>query len=125
MARRGGVEDGRRMITACCVCALQRCPGRLYTGVRFLFQAVRPIGKTRNQLSDQRATHVILSDLNPAILLYPPGNGWVGGVETLCHMSLLHRLPPSDRLRTYLSFVFSRCSKTHRQASFVAPSSWK
>ena len=38
------------MITACFACALQRCPGRLYTEFRFIFQAVRPIGKTRNQL---------------------------------------------------------------------------
>jgi hypothetical protein len=50
MARRGCVEDGRRMITACFARALQRCTGRLYMGFRFIFQAVKPIGKTRNQL---------------------------------------------------------------------------
>jgi hypothetical protein len=38
------------MITACFARALQSCTGRLYMGFRFIFQAVRPIGKTRNQL---------------------------------------------------------------------------
>jgi hypothetical protein len=38
------------MITVCFVRALQRCTGRLQMGFRFIFQAVRPIGKTRNQL---------------------------------------------------------------------------
>jgi hypothetical protein len=38
------------MITACFARALQRCAGRLYMGFLFIFQAVRPIDKTRNQL---------------------------------------------------------------------------
>ena len=38
------------MITVCFARALQRCTGRLQMGFRFIFQAVRPIGKTRNQL---------------------------------------------------------------------------
>jgi transposase len=38
------------MITACFARALQRCTGRLYMGLPFTFQAVRPIGQTRNQL---------------------------------------------------------------------------
>ena len=38
------------MITACCARVLQRCTGRLYMGFRFILRAVRPIGKTRNQL---------------------------------------------------------------------------
>jgi hypothetical protein len=39
------------MITACFARALQRCSGRLYMVFLFIFQAVRPTGKTRNQLS--------------------------------------------------------------------------
>src|SRR6266566_6994038 len=38
--------------------------------------------------------HVILSNLNPAILLYPSGNGWVGSFDILCHMSLLQKRTP-------------------------------
>ncbi len=38
------------MITACFARALQRCAGCLYMGFRFIFQAVRQTGKTRNQL---------------------------------------------------------------------------
>jgi hypothetical protein len=41
------------MITACFARALQRCTGRLYMVFLFIFQAVRPIGKTRNQLIRQ------------------------------------------------------------------------
>src|SRR5262249_805102 len=51
MARRGCGEDGRRMSTAWFVRTLQSCTGCLYMGFRFIFQVVRPIGKTRNQLS--------------------------------------------------------------------------
>jgi len=39
------------MLTACFARVLQRCPGRLFIGFRFIFQAVRPIGKTRNQFT--------------------------------------------------------------------------
>jgi len=38
------------MITACCARALQKCTDRLYMGFLFIFQAVWPIGNTRNQL---------------------------------------------------------------------------
>ena len=38
------------MSTACFARAFQRCPGRLYIGFRFIFQTIRAIGKTRNQL---------------------------------------------------------------------------
>ena len=38
------------MITACFARALQRCAGRLYMGFVFIFQAVRLVDKTRNQL---------------------------------------------------------------------------
>ena len=40
------------MSTACFARALPRCPGRLYMGFRFILQAVRPIGNTRNPFSD-------------------------------------------------------------------------
>ena len=45
------------MITACFAGALQRCAGRLYMGFPFIFQAVRPIGKTRNQLFFKEVCH--------------------------------------------------------------------
>jgi len=38
------------MITACVARRHQRCPGRVEFDFRFMLQAVRPIGKTRNQL---------------------------------------------------------------------------
>src|SRR5229473_3385461 len=49
-ARRASVEDGRRMITACCARAPQRCTSRTYMHFHLMFQEVRPISKTRNQL---------------------------------------------------------------------------
>src|SRR6266446_5944524 len=48
--RRGSVEDGRRMITACFARAPQRCTSRIYMHFLLMFQEVRPIRKTRNQL---------------------------------------------------------------------------
>src|SRR6266702_2830766 len=52
-ARRGSVEDGRRMITACFARASQRCTSRTYLHFLLIFQEVRPISKTRNQLQDK------------------------------------------------------------------------
>src|SRR5712692_6363510 len=49
-ARRGSVEDGMRMITACFARASQRCTSRTYMHFLLIFQEVRPISKTRNQL---------------------------------------------------------------------------
>jgi len=39
------------MRTACFVRVLQRCTGRLYMNFLSIFQAIRAIGKTRNQLT--------------------------------------------------------------------------
>jgi hypothetical protein len=39
------------MIAACFARALQRCTDHLDTGFLLIFQAFKPIGKTRNQLS--------------------------------------------------------------------------
>ena len=39
------------MITACFARALQRCTSRLYMGFLLIFKAVRPVGKTRNQIN--------------------------------------------------------------------------
>src|SRR6266852_5960187 len=50
-ARRGSVEDGRRMITACFARVPQRCTSRTYMHFLLMFQEVRPISKTRNQLN--------------------------------------------------------------------------
>jgi hypothetical protein len=50
-ARRGSVEDRRRMIPACCARALQRCTSRLCMHFLLTFQEVTPISKTRNQLN--------------------------------------------------------------------------
>src|SRR3977135_4108570 len=50
-ARRGGVEDGRRIITACCARVPQRCTSRTYMRFLLMFQEVIAIRKTRNQLS--------------------------------------------------------------------------
>src|SRR5712691_3674380 len=49
-ACRGSVEDEMRMITACFARAPQRCTSRTYMHVLLMFQEVRPISKTRNQL---------------------------------------------------------------------------
>src|SRR5712691_8474821 len=49
-ARRGSVEDGMRMITTCFARAPQRCTSRPYMHFLLMFQEVRPISKTRNQL---------------------------------------------------------------------------
>jgi len=50
-ARQGSEEDGMRRIMACCARAPQRCTSR--TSMHFLpiWPEVRPISKTRNQLS--------------------------------------------------------------------------
>src|SRR5712691_499885 len=53
-ARRGSVEDGMRMITACFARAPQRCTSRTYMHFLLMFQEVRPISKTRNQLLVKR-----------------------------------------------------------------------
>src|SRR5712691_11499564 len=53
-ARRGSVEDGMRMITACFARAPQRCTSRTYMHFLLMFQEVRPISKTRNQLARYR-----------------------------------------------------------------------
>ena len=50
-ARRGSVEDGRRRITVCFARAPQRCTRRTYMHILLMFQEVRPISKTRNQLN--------------------------------------------------------------------------
>src|SRR5712691_2799637 len=49
-ARRGSVEDGRRMITACFARASQRCTSCTYMHFLLIFQEVLPISTTRNQL---------------------------------------------------------------------------
>src|SRR5215831_11172063 len=49
-ARRGSVEDGMRMITACFARAPQRCTSRTYVHFLLMFQEVRLVRKTRNQL---------------------------------------------------------------------------
>ena len=49
-ARRGSMEDGMRMITACFARAPQRCPNRLSKHFLLTFQEVTPLRKTRNQL---------------------------------------------------------------------------
>src|SRR5713101_4987706 len=49
-ARRASVEDGRRMVTACFARALQRGTSRTYMHFLLMFQEVRLISKTRNQL---------------------------------------------------------------------------
>src|SRR6266852_3288596 len=49
-ARRGSVEDGMRMITACFARAPQRCTSRTYMHFLLTFQEVMLISKTRNQL---------------------------------------------------------------------------
>src|SRR5216683_1181359 len=49
-ARRGSVEDGMRMITAWFARAPQGCTSRIYMHFLLIFQKVRPISKTRNQL---------------------------------------------------------------------------
>jgi len=48
------------MSTACFARVFQRCPGRLYIGLRFIFQTIRAIGKTRNQLIPFYCWHVRL-----------------------------------------------------------------
>jgi peptide/nickel transport system substrate-binding protein len=50
-ARRGRVEDGRCMITACCARAPQRRTSTTYTHFLLMFQEVRPISNTRNQFN--------------------------------------------------------------------------
>jgi hypothetical protein len=40
-----------RMITTCFARVLQRCTNRLQMDFLFIFQVIRPIGKTRNQVS--------------------------------------------------------------------------
>src|SRR6266487_6182545 len=49
-ARRGSVEEGMHMITACFARAPQRSTSRTYMHFLLMFQKVRPIIKTRNQL---------------------------------------------------------------------------
>src|SRR3977135_172828 len=49
-ARRGSVEDGMRMITACFARAPQRCTSRTYRHFLLVFHEVRSISKTCNQL---------------------------------------------------------------------------
>ena len=56
-ARRGSVEDGMRMITACFARATQRCTSRTYMHFLHMFQEVRANCKTRNQLA-RRGPHV-------------------------------------------------------------------
>src|SRR5262249_11552083 len=51
VARRGSREDGIRMITACCARAPQRCTSRTYMHFLLMFQEVRLIRKTRNQIT--------------------------------------------------------------------------
>src|SRR2546425_16113 len=51
-ARRGSVEDGMRLITACCARVPQRWTSRIYIHFLLMFQEVRLISKTRNQLFD-------------------------------------------------------------------------
>ena len=51
-ARRGSVEEGRRMIPVCFARALQRCRRRLCMHCLLTFQEVMPISKTRKQLVD-------------------------------------------------------------------------
>src|SRR5712692_11264262 len=51
VARRGSVEDGMRMITACFTRAPQRCTSRIYMHFLLTFQEIMPISKTRNQLT--------------------------------------------------------------------------
>jgi hypothetical protein len=48
--RRGSAEEGMRMITACFARAPRRCVSRPYMHFLLMFQEVRPISKTRNQL---------------------------------------------------------------------------
>jgi hypothetical protein len=50
-ARRGRVEEGRRMIPACFARVSQRWTSRTYVHFLLIFQPVRTISKTRNQLS--------------------------------------------------------------------------
>jgi hypothetical protein len=50
-ARRGSVEDGMRMIPACCARASQRGTRRTYVHFLLIFQEVWAISKTRNQLN--------------------------------------------------------------------------
>src|SRR5713101_1476937 len=49
-ARRGSMEDGMHMITACFARASQGCTSRTYMHFLLIFQEVLPISKTRNQL---------------------------------------------------------------------------
>ncbi len=53
-ARRGSVSDGRHMITACFVRALQRGTSHIYMHFFLTFQEVMPIRQTRNQLMSLR-----------------------------------------------------------------------
>ena len=58
------------MRTACFVRVLQRCTGRLYMNFLSIFQAVRPIGKTRNQLNPSGAVTpvlVVTTDLSDVV----------------------------------------------------------
>ena len=50
-ARRGCVEEVMRMRTACFARAPQRCTSRTYIPFLLMFHEVRPISKTRNQLT--------------------------------------------------------------------------
>jgi hypothetical protein len=52
-ACRGSVSDGRRMITACLVRALQSCMSRIGVHFPLTFQTIIPIRKTRNQLYEE------------------------------------------------------------------------
>src|SRR5215831_12638544 len=49
-ARRGSIEDDMYLITACFTRAYPRWTSRLYRDFSRIFQEVRPISKTRNQL---------------------------------------------------------------------------
>jgi hypothetical protein len=33
---------------------------------------------------------VILANLNPSEFFDPPGNGWVGSIDVLCHVSVTY-----------------------------------
>jgi hypothetical protein len=50
-ARRGSLEDGMCLITACFTRAYPRWTSRPYMHFSLIFQEVRPISKTRNQLT--------------------------------------------------------------------------
>ena len=54
------------MITACCARAPQRCMSRTYMHFHLMFQEVRPISKTRNQLSRSRYLIITVYKITPS-----------------------------------------------------------